>query len=136
MSSKHTNALKALIATVPHLEGKVFTTEAVRGTSLPYVVVHPANGVNSQERVTGPRSSKHPEFTLHVVGYSGDEVQDYTDAIEEVLFPGGRGVSIDVPGEKGRPLSFAQPTPVQLQTDPQPSIAFAVVEVGWRSDPV
>jgi hypothetical protein len=136
MSYAHVKALKEKLAEVSQFAGKVFTTEAPHGTAAPYVVVHPTPGTNTQERVTGPRVSKHPSFTLHIVGKSGDAVQILADEVEELLFPNGRGIRIDVPGERGKPLWFAQPIPIQARDDPQPTIVYAVIETGWQSDPV
>lgn len=136
MSRKHTDGLKQRVEAVQDLSGKFFVTRATHGVAPPYVVAHPAGGVNTQERVTGPYSTKNPEYVLHVVGTSGEQAQTYADLLEDALYPGGRGVVIDVDGEKGNPLWFQQPVPIQVQDDPKPSIAFAVIEVGWRSDPV
>lgn len=137
MSRAHTNALKAKIQEIPVLAGpQTDVTIVPHGTAFPYCVLHPAKGTNTQERVTGPRVTQHPRFTLHIVGETADQVLLVLDLVEAKLFPGGRGIVIDVDGEKGRPLWFESPLPIQAQTDPQPTIVYAVVEVGWRSDPV
>lgn len=136
MSKKHTDALKAKIREIAPLVSKVFVTVADRTVTEPYVVIHPASGANTQDRVSAPRSTKHPRFTLHVVGSSGEQAQHFADQLEELLFPAGRGIRIDVVGEKGRPLWFEQPLPIQALTDPQPTVIFAVIELGWQSDPI
>lgn len=136
MAKRHTDALKAKIQEVPALAVKTYKTEAPHDTEPPYLIIHPANGVNSQDRVTGPRSTRHPRFTLHVVGQTTDQVEVLMDLLEAKLFPGGRGVALTVAGEVSKPLWFESPLPVQKQTDPQPTVIYGVVEVGWRSDPV
>ena len=140
MSKKHADALKAKTQEVPAFAVKTFLSLAVNpdGTkpSAPYIVWHPANGVNLQDRVTAPRSTKNPSFTGHVVGGSAEQVLVLLDLLEAKLFPGGRGIRIDVTGERGRPLNYSNPIPVQVQTDPQPTVVYGVVEVDWLSDPV
>lgn len=142
MSKKHADALVAKSGEIPALAGKVFLTEAKYPTpnetervDAPYLVWHPANGVNVQDRVTAPRSTKHPTFTGHLVGESAAQVLLLMDDLEAKLFPDGKGIRIDVPGERGRPLNFSCPLPVQKQTDPQPTVIYGVVEVDWLSDP-
>lgn len=139
MAKKHTDALKAKTQEIPAFASKTFITEAkVAGSTTkpapPYIVWHPSNGVNTQERVTGPRSTKNPRFTGHVVGGDADQVQVLMDLLEAKLFPGGRGVVLTVAGEKSFPLWFEQPIPIQVQTDPQPTVVYGVVEVGWRAE--
>jgi len=134
MSYAHTKALKELLLTIPQFAGRVHVTLA-EGAVAPYVVIHPESGVNTQERVTGPHATRNPRFTLHVVGKSGEQVQILSDAVEQALFPGGRGIRIDVTGERGKPVWFEQPLPIQVQTDPQPTVVYAVIETGWQSDP-
>ena len=135
MSRKHTQALVALSVAVPAFTGKTFVSVVPAETEAPYLVWHPANGNNSQERVTGPRVTKHPRFTGHIVGVTADQTQLLTDILEAALFPSGRGVVPTVTGEVCKPLWFESPVPIQVSTDPLPQIVFQVVEVGWRSDP-
>jgi len=136
MGKKHADALVAKTKEIPAFASKTYLTVAERGVTAPYIVWHPANGANSQERVTGPRVTKHPRFTGHIVGSTAEQVLVLMDLLEAKLFPGGRGVTLDVAGERAMPLWFESPIPVQVQTDPQPTVIYGVVEVGWRSDPV
>jgi len=136
MGKKHTDALKAKIQEVSVLAGdKTAVTMVEHGTVPPYCVIHPAQGTNTQERVTGPRSTKHPRFTLHVVGETAEQVLVVMDLIEQKLFPGGSGITLTVTGERSRPVWFESPLPVQVQTDPQPPVVYGVIETGWASDP-
>jgi hypothetical protein len=136
MSKKHADALMVVTREVPAFASKTFLTMAPKGTTLPYIVWHPANGVNQQDRVTGPRSTKNPTFTGHVVGSTAEQVLVLLDLLEARLAPGGRGIRIDVTGERGRPLNYSCPIPVQVQDDPQPTVVYGVVEVDWLSDPL
>lgn len=136
MSRKHTAALKAKFQEITALASKTFVTRAPNGTPPPYAVIHPAKGVNSQDRLTGPYTTKHPRFTAHIVGETADQVELIGDLLEEKLLPGGFGIQINVAGETGRNLWFESPLPVQVSTDPLPEVIYLVVEVGWTSDPI
>lgn len=136
---KHTDALKAKTQEIPAFATKTFITLAVNPDgskpTAPYIVWHPAAGVNSQPGVTSPRVTRNPQYTGHVVGVSADQVQVLMDLLEAKLFPGGKGVVLTVAGEVSKPLSYACPLPIQVQTDPQPTVVYGVVEVGWSSQP-
>ena len=133
MARIHTQALVARTKTVPAFAVKTFVTRAPKGTEAPYVVWHPAQGTNTQERFTGPRASKHPRFTGHIVGETADQVQLLADLLETALFPGGRGV-LTVSGESVKNFWFESPLPVQVSTDPLPEVIYLVVECGWTAD--
>lgn len=135
MSKKHTDALVAKSKEITAFTSKTFVTTVPTGTEPPYLVWHPAQGSNTQERVTGPRVTKHPRFTGHIVGETADQVQVLLDLLEAKLFPGGRGIVLTVAGEISKPLWFSSPLPIQVSTDPLPAIVYAVVECGWTSDP-
>ena len=135
MSAKHTAALKAKTQEVPALATKTFISQAPHLTPAPYIVWHPAQGTNAQTAITGPRVEKNPRFTGHIVGASAEQVQVLLDLLEAKLFPGGRGVVLTVAGEVSKPLWFESPLPIQVQTDPQPTVIYAVVEVGWSTQP-
>lgn len=135
MGAKHTAALVAASETVDGLEGKVFRTQAPHGIRPPYLVWHATQGENTQDRVSGPRSTRNPEYTGHLVGEDAAQVEVFMDALEAVLFPGGRGITLTVTGESARPLLYSAPVPIQVQNDPQPSIVYGVVEVSWVSHP-
>lgn len=137
---KHTDALKAKTQEIPAFASKTFITVAKYPNSTdkvlpPYIVWHPAQGENTQERVTGPRSTRHPRYTGHIVGESAEQVQALMDLLEAKLLPGGRGLALTVAGERSKPLWYSSPLPIQVQTDPQPTVIYGVVEVGWSSDP-
>lgn len=132
---KHTDALVAKTQEIPALATKTFVTVAPHLTEAPYIVWHPAAGVNTQPGVSAPRVERNPRYTGHIVGKSADQVQVLLDLLEAKLFPGGRGVVLTVAGEVSKPLWFESPLPVQVQTDPQPTVIYGVVEVGWSSLP-
>lgn len=135
MAEKHTAALVAESEEIPVLEGRVFVSIVDHGTPPPYLVWHPTAGVNTQDRVTGPRSTRNPSYTGHVVGETAQQVEQIMDLLEARLFPGGRGIVLDVVGESARPLMYSAPIPIQVDTDPQPTIVYGVVEVSWVSHP-
>jgi hypothetical protein len=135
MAKRHTDALKAKTQEITAFATKTFITLAPHETAAPYIVWHPAQGENEQTGITGPRVRKSPRFTGHIVGDDADQVQVLLDLLETKLFPGGRGITLTVAGERSKPLWFSSPLPIQVQTDPQPTIVYAVVEVGWSADP-
>lgn len=134
MSRKHTQALVALSKTVSAFASKTFVTEAVKGTLPPYLVWHPANGTNTQERLTARSLTRHPRYTGHIVAVDADQAQLLADLLEAAIFPNGRGV-ITVTGESVKDFWYSSPLPIQVSTDPQPTIVYAVVECGWTADP-
>jgi hypothetical protein len=135
MGKRHTDALKAKTQEITAFASKTFITIVPTGTTLPYMIWHPAQGENEQTALTGPRVRKNPRYTGHVVGSTAEQVQVLTDLLEAKLFPGGKGLVLAVTGEVSKPLWFSAPLPIQVQTDPQPTVVFQVVEVGWSADP-
>jgi hypothetical protein len=136
VSRIHTQALVAKTRQIPAFASSTFVTVAPKGTVAPYVLWHPVKGTNTADRFDGPRVTKHPRFTGHIVGESADQVQVLTDLLEGLLLPGGRGVRLDVLGERARSLMFSCPLPVQVLSDPLPEVIYSVVEVSWDSDPL
>jgi hypothetical protein len=131
---KHTDALKAKTQEIPAFASKTYITVAP-GAVAPYIVWHPARGENGQTAVTGPKVRRNPRYTGHIVGRSANEVQDLMDDLEELLVPGGRGITLTVAGDVSKPVWFSSPLPIQVSTDPQPTVIYGVVEVGWSADP-
>ena len=134
MTLKHTEALITKSQTVPALASKTFTTRVPKGTDPPYLVWHPAQGTNTQERLTAPAATKHPRFTGHLVAEDGTQAQALADLLEAALFPGGRG-AVTVSGESVKDFWYESPLPIQVSTDPLPEIVYAVIECGWTADP-
>lgn len=138
MSKKHTDALVALLKTIPAFASKTFVTIIPEGTkpTSPYLLVHPADGSDSQERVTGPRVTQHPRFTLHTVGGSYDQVAAGAKLIKDKLVVSGRGVTLTVAGDVCQPVWYESPVPIQVDPDVTPSLVYHVAEVGFRADPL
>lgn len=134
---QHTDALVALLKTVPAFASKTFVTMVPAGTTptLPYLLVHPSDGTDSQERVTGPRITRHPRFTLHTVGSSYDQVAAGAKQIKDKLIVSGRGVTLTVTGEVCQPVWYESPVPIQIDADVTPPLIYHVAEVGFRADP-
>lgn len=142
MSWADTAALKARIETVGNLAAKTFVTEAkypppnsTTKVDPPFVVIHPADGVNESESATGPRVVTHPEFTIHVVGASANSAGVVLDLLKTNLFPNGKGIRLTVTGRRNDPLWFESPVPAQLDTSVTPPLTYHVVRCGWRSQP-
>jgi hypothetical protein len=127
----------ALLKTIPAFASKTFVTMVPEGTkpTLPYLIVHPADGSDSQERVTGPRVTHHPRFTLHTVGGSYAQVAAGAKQVKDKLVVSGRGVTLAITGEVCQPCWYESPIPIQIDTDVTPALVYHVAEVGFRADP-
>jgi hypothetical protein len=136
----HTDAVEARAKTVPALATKTFVSVAPRTDGVlptaPYLVIHPADGEDSQERVSGPRSAQNPAFTFHIVGTSYSNCQQVTELLKAKFFTAGVPIQINVTGERGRGLRWSSPQPTQVDNDMTPPLIYNVVEVSWISEPV
>lgn len=141
MSQADTDAMVALVESVPILADATHVTLAPKASDgsspllYPYALVHPKGGIDEQTRVTGPYSTEHPEFTIHLAGGSAEQVQTITDLLKAEVKPSGVGVIVTVSGRKNQRAYWRQPLPIQTNTSVTPPMCFAVVEVGWISDP-
>lgn len=142
MTWADTAALKALVETVPALVGKVFVTSAqypnpgVAGpVQTPYVVLHPADGVDEQTRLAGPRLTSHPRFIVHTVGDSAEQAQIMGGLVKAALYANSFGVNVTVSGRRNDALWYDSPIPVQIDRDVEPAVFLHVAECGWTSNP-
>lgn len=133
---QHTDSLVALLKTIPAFATKTFVTIASGAApTLPYVLVHPSDGQDTQERVTGPRITQHPRWTIHTVGSSYDQVSAGAKLIKDKLVVSGRGVTLIVTGEVCQPCWYESPVPIQVDSDVVPPLVYHIAEVGFRADP-
>jgi len=133
-----TEAVVAVIEQVPALATSTFVTLAPVSPVLqpvPYVVVHPSAGVDTADRVTGPRVSEHPDFTLHVVGSSANQVQVVVDLLKPKFVQQGRFIPPLVEGRRNSRGYWRSPIPLQTDTDVDPALIYQVIELGWVSEP-
>lgn len=130
---QHTSWLKAEIQTVPALASKTFVTLATN-TSVPYVVIHPFDGVDEQSRFTGPRTEFHPRFVVHSVGSTYEQCAAIAEAVKKRLVVDGFGIVPNIPGERSHKLTYEVPTGIQVDTDVSPPLCFHVAEIGWTSE--
>ena len=131
---RHTDALKALIQTVPALAAKTFVTLAPT-TAVPYVVIHPMDGTDESTRLAGPNATQHPRFVIHSVGSTYEQCAAVAEAVKSKLVVGGLGVTPVVPGEQSGRLEYSSPTPIQIDTDVSPPLCYHVAEVTFESVP-
>lgn len=143
MTWADTSAVVTTIKTVPILASAVYVTEAPKPTApatvlpLPYVIVHPADGVDEQARFTGPDTIQSPEVTLHIVGESANQVQVVTSLVRAKFQPSTSGFVIPptVSGRRNRDAYWRAPTPIQSDRDVTPHLIYQVIELGWVSEP-
>jgi len=136
MTAADTAAVKTLVESAGALSGHTFVTLVPAGTqTLPYCIIHPSEGVDDTDRVTGPKVTTHPEYTLHIVGASATSVQTVVGLVKAKFVTAGRGVTVTVTGRRNRPVYWRSPMPLQTDRDVTPWLVYAVVELGWTSDP-
>jgi len=138
MSWADTQAVVAAIQQVPAVADSTFPVLAPVQPELqplPYVVVFPSDGVDTADRVTGPRVSEHPAFTLHVVGSSANQTQVVTGLIKARFVTGGRFIPPVVEGRRNSRGYWRSPIPLQTDTDVDPALIYQVIELGWVSEP-
>src|SRR3546814_16238606 len=97
----------------------------------PLVLIHPADGTDSQERFTGPRSAQHPRFTLHIVGSSVDNVHTLTEAVKAKFVVDGFDVAPSIPVERTYALTWVTHIAVQCATAVSVPVMYQVIEVGF-----
>jgi hypothetical protein len=132
-------AAQALVEEVPILADATFISKVPEDPAnpdlmqpLPYALMHPIGGTPTVSRETGPAVTEHPSITLHLVGSSAEQVLALTDLLRPILTP---FVVPVVSGRRNGPIWWREPLPIQEDTDVSPSLIYAVVEFGWRSDP-
>jgi len=141
MTAADTSAVKTLVESAGALSGKVYVTLAPPPTApatvlpMPYVILHPAEGIDETDRVTGPKITTHPEFTLHIVGLTASSVQTVLALIKAKFIANGRGITVTVSGRNNKPPYWRSPMPLQTDRDVTPWLVYAVVELGWTSEP-
>jgi hypothetical protein len=140
MTVAQTNAVVALVQSVPALASKTFVLVAPRDSTgklpvPPYAVVQPHDGTETQERVTGPRSTMHPRYVIHFVGSSYSNAQTVLEAVKPRFVVNGFGVKVAVAGETSKRLHWSSPMGVQVDNDETPPLIFATAEIMWDSEP-
>lgn len=137
-----TEALTALIETIPALENATFVGEAKNPAPNeetvvvpPYVVLFPADGVNSAESLTGPKVVTNPEFTGWAVGDSAEQAGVILTLLSTLLFPSGLGARVAVAGRRNDRLWFESPVGLQRDTSVTRPLHYHVFRTGWRSQP-
>lgn len=130
----HTAALVSRLQSVPALAAKTFVSMAPNGTVAPYVIVHPADGVDTVERLAGPASTQHPRFTLFFVGSSYDNAATVTELAKAKFVDRGTAIQVVVEGERSGGLQWSSPQPVQVDNDVTPPLVYSTVEISWYSD--
>lgn len=137
---KHTDALVALIKTIPSLAATTYVSHAVNAdkspVKLPYVVIHPSDGSDQSDRFTGPSVTQHPRFVIHSVGLDYAGAQFTAEAVKTKLIVNGFGVVPTIPGEVAGRFWYESPQPIQVDTDASPPMIYHTAECGFESTPV
>jgi hypothetical protein len=134
VAKQHTYWLRDTIGAVPQLTGRVYVFGDVPSSvGTPYVVIHPADGVDEQDRLTGPSSLMNPRFTVHTVGLRYAEVADLSGLIKDQLIENGFGVVPVIVGERSHRVWYESPMSIQRDDDTSPPRLYHVAECGFAS---
>ena len=143
MSKKHNDALKSFIEEIPPLATKTFEAiakypypDASVKVLPPYLLMFPSDGKNTSERVALRPRTRHPRWTLHLVGSSADQVGDIAELLTAHLLPDDRGAVLAVAGEVCKPLWLDSPLPLQVIDNATPALVYQVFECGLDADPL
>jgi hypothetical protein len=134
---KHTDWLTA---TIPAPTLKVYVSLAVNAdrtpVKLPYVMVHPSDGSDQSDRVTGPAVIQNPRWVIHSVGSTYEQAAWAAELVKSKLIAGGFGVTPTIPGEIAGRVWYESPQPIQVDTDASPPYCYHTAECGFESSPV
>lgn len=134
---QHTALVKARIQSIPALASKTFVLTAPRVAGelpkAPYVVIWPANGTDSAERLAGPFAQMNPRFVVHVVGSSDDNVQTVSELVKAKFVANGFGIQADIAGEFATGMRVTEPQPTQVDNDVTPPLIYNTLEVSWEA---
>lgn len=141
MSWADVQFVQGLVETIPALASSAFVTLAPKQSTgqpplpFPYALIHPTGGIDEQSRFTGSYATEHPEFTIHLAGETGEQCEAVVDLLKAVVKPSGVAIIPTVSGRRNQQMFWRMPLPIQTNTDVSPPLCFAVVEVGWTSEP-
>jgi|GEM_PF-2946116 len=142
MSRIHTADVKARIEAVSLLASKTFVVlvkypapNEQTIVKAPYAAIYPANGTNTQARLTGPKLTQHPSWTVHIVGATVDMTTRLIEDVEAQFILGGFGIRPDIAGENPGRYEWSQPIPIQYDSDVSPPLIYAVVEIDFYTEP-
>jgi len=139
---QHTALVEARVKSLPAFASKTWVSLVPRDASgnpiptPPYVVLHPSDGTDTSERVTGPRAWQHPRFTLHVVGSSYASLGLAVEALKARFIVSGVPLPIIIAGERARNFFWSSPVPIQVDNDITPPLLYQVIELGWTAEPI
>lgn len=116
--------------------GKVYVTVAPAPIlAKPYIIVHPNQGTDEAARFMGPPTTEYPEYTLHIVGNSASSVETVTANIKAKFHTNGFFIPPTVSGRRNTRGYWRMPTPINTDHDVTPWLVYAVIELGWVSEP-
>jgi hypothetical protein len=138
---QHTSLVKSRIQSIPPLASKTFVLAATRDSAgnlpvAPYVVIWPADGTDSVERLAGPNAQMNPRFVLHIVGSSYDNAQTVTELVKAKFVAAGFGIQAVIPGEFSGGMRISEPQPTQVDYDLDPPLIYNTLEVAWEAQPL
>lgn len=138
MSQRHTLAVQARIMGAPSASrtsiGRLYKDNGEL-PQLPAAVIYPGNGTDTSDRLSGPRVRENPSWTIHFVGTSWAQVSAMTESVKAQFFVDGYPVPWNFEGETISNQLWAEPIPIQYDTDVNPPLAYQVVELSFTAEP-
>lgn len=134
----HTDEVKARAANVAPAFVVVANKTAGALPGVPRIMIHPANGIDTVERLSGPAGHQHPRYTIHAVDISYNNVAGLLEDLKaQFIDPHGRALPFDIPGWLIQDVKWSEPQPVQVDTDTSsPQLLYGVAELSFDADPV
>lgn len=136
---RHTDYVKSRIQNVTNLASKTYVSTVPRAAGTiptpPYAVLHPSDGSDSVERLSGPAVTQHPRFTLWIVGTSYDSVAIVTENVKAQFVVAGVGVTPAIAGESCSRVWWDQPVPTDVNDTVTPALVFNIIELGFDTEP-
>lgn len=138
---QHTTPVENRVKMVPALAskthvGQVPKTSAGALVARPYAVIYPADGIDTQDRLTGGRRVQHPRFMIHIVGDTYRSVATVVADLKALFVRDGFAIPIEVDGERTRNQLWSSPEPIQWDKDTTPPVAYQVIELSFDSEPI
>lgn len=133
---RHTEWVIGRVQNVKGLASKTFKTAAPSGTKPPYAIVHPQDGQDDSDRLTGAYTVLHPFHTIHLVHTTADGAQRLGEDLKAEFVQNGFGITPDIPDEVCSLVSYGVPRAIEVDRDVTPWEYFHTSEVSFDADPL
>ena len=130
---RHTDWMKARVERVNGLQQKTFVSAAPEGTELPYAILHPRDGDDDTESLTGPSVHMHPSCVLLVVHRDAEAAARLAEDVKDQFIVHGFGVVPEIEGELPSAVTYSVPTSIGVEKKTTPWEYFHTSEIGFAT---